>query len=490
MAPRYGSKIVKDGLVLALDAANAKCSLRYVEVLVVAGGGGGGAWHGGGGGGGGLIYNSAFSITPGSAITTTVGSGGSGGTYSPAANGGNGSNSVFGSLTAIGGGGGGTYSNDGSNGGSGGGPTNWSISRVGGTGTSGQGFNGGSNNGQTNNGGGGGGAGGTAKGLSNNSGGDGLSFNISGSSVYYAGGGGAGIYPGYTNDTSYGYGGLGGGGNGGNGPHNSGTAPTAGVANTGGGGGGVADLNQNGAAGGSGIVIVRYPGSQRASGGTVTFINGYTIHTFTTSGTFTPNGAPGTGTIWTDISQNGNSGALVNSTGYDSANRGSFVFDGIDDRVDISNNSTLQVNNFTLEAWVYPINNSPNGHIIRKEGSYILSHYWGEGGGAAKFGIWMQRDGGWESIHANIMVPLNQWLYISGTYDNSSVIIYYNGNQVASTAKSGQTRVNTNPVFINGVISNSLTQNYKCSLVKIYNRALSATEIKQNFNALRGRYGL
>jgi hypothetical protein len=42
-----------------------------------------------------------------------------------------------------------------------------------------------------------------------------------------------------------------------------------------------------GAAGGSGIVIVRYLGSQRATGGTVTSSGGYTIHTFTSSGTFT-----------------------------------------------------------------------------------------------------------------------------------------------------------------------------------------------------------
>ena len=63
---------------------------------------------------------------------------------------------------------------------------------------------------------------------------------------------------------------------------------TPGVANTGSGGGGACWHNTpNGAAGGSGIVIVRYAGAPRASGGSVTQSGGFTIHTFTSSGTFT-----------------------------------------------------------------------------------------------------------------------------------------------------------------------------------------------------------
>jgi hypothetical protein len=65
---------------------------------------------------------------------------------------------------------------------------------------------------------------------------------------------------------------------------------TAGGTNTGGGGGGGGDTNYGaglGRSGGSGIVIVRYLGTQRGTGGTVTSSGGYTIHTFTTSGTYT-----------------------------------------------------------------------------------------------------------------------------------------------------------------------------------------------------------
>jgi hypothetical protein len=65
---------------------------------------------------------------------------------------------------------------------------------------------------------------------------------------------------------------------------------TAGTTNTGGGGGGFHDQSgtpQVGANGGSGIVIVRYAGAQRGTGGSVTSSGGFTYHTFTSSGTFT-----------------------------------------------------------------------------------------------------------------------------------------------------------------------------------------------------------
>jgi hypothetical protein len=67
------------------------------------------------------------------------------------------------------------------------------------------------------------------------------------------------------------------------------TSGTAGTANTGSGGGGTGGYGASfdGGNGGSGIVIIRYLGAQRGTGGTVTSSGGYTIHTFTSSGTFT-----------------------------------------------------------------------------------------------------------------------------------------------------------------------------------------------------------
>jgi len=212
-----------------------------VETLVVAGGGGGGWDVGGGGGAGGLIYNSSF-IVPNGSYNIVVGPGGPGSsTVGAAPTAYKGQNSSFSSLVAIGGGGGGNYSGqNGGDGGSGGGASGYGNPGQPGNGTSGQGNRGGyANSGNTNanTGGGGGGAGGVGDNSIQNinsfvAGGIGLAYTISGSSITYA------------------QGGRGGG--------DSWTGRASGTANRGNGGDGGGNPNDGGA-GGSGIVIIRYP---------------------------------------------------------------------------------------------------------------------------------------------------------------------------------------------------------------------------------------
>jgi len=231
------------------------------DILVVAGGGGGGGDAAGGGGGGGVVYKSSQSIASGS-ISITVGSGGIAGVGTNATIATNGGNSSFGSsIIAIGGGAGGRYNGgSGSSGGSGGGGAY--IGGSSGAGTSGQGNSGGSG-GSSNAkaaGGGGGGAGGAGVAGGNDStssyGGSGIGYSMVSESIsYYGGGGGGGRFDGSGQSASNV--GNGGGGQGSTGC--SGVSAVAGTSNTGGGGGGAAAGCQNkGAAGGSGIVVVRY----------------------------------------------------------------------------------------------------------------------------------------------------------------------------------------------------------------------------------------
>ena len=234
------------------------------DVLVVAGGGGGGAGRGAGGGAGGVYYTSTGLGT--SAQTVTIGAGGIGGVYTGAGNpGSQGSNSVFGSLTAAVGGGGGdsAFGGTGTTGGSGGGAK---ATGTGFAGTSGQGFKGGdgaptSTNARGTGGGGGAGAvgnNGSDSGAATGTGGAGVNTYSSwlsttglGVSGYIAGGGGGGTF-----NSDLTAGGSGGGGAAGT----TSTPPVAGTPNTGSGGGGTSQGtgNGNGAAGGSGLVIIRY----------------------------------------------------------------------------------------------------------------------------------------------------------------------------------------------------------------------------------------
>lgn len=226
-----------------------------VDYLVVAGGGGSGSEQGGGGGAGGYRESFPNPATGGFSVSVqgypiTVGAGGAG--SASAGSGAQGSSSVFSTITSAGGGfGAGRAFNNGGAGGSGGG-----ASYLGSSGGSGntppvsppQGNPGGAAPNVA--GGGGGGASSAGANGPGANGGNGTASSITGSSVTRAGGGGGAGSP--ADGTTAGAGGPGGGGAG----SESGAA-TAGTANTGGGGGGSA-APPAGAAGGSGIVVIRY----------------------------------------------------------------------------------------------------------------------------------------------------------------------------------------------------------------------------------------
>ena len=281
-----GVSVIQDGndcVVTFTDGSTTwtpPTGVTAVRALVVGGGGGGGAWVGGGGGAGGFRDVSSVSVTPGTPVSLSVGAGGTpasvdSGSYSQFGT--NGGNSIFGSITATGGGKGASHAAAGLGGldrkalagGSGGGGTgsygatndDWPMLIVGGEGntpstTPAQGSNGGNGYNSTvyttGGGGGAGSAGGSGTSTSGGNGGAGLSSDITGVSVFYAGGGG-GIN--YGSASGAGTGGAGGGGAGvGTGTGISGSANTGG----GGGGGGSNANTSTGGSGGSGVVIIRY----------------------------------------------------------------------------------------------------------------------------------------------------------------------------------------------------------------------------------------
>ena len=526
MGLEYSPKAITNGLQLYLDAADVNSYtigiLPPVEVLVVAGGGGGGMDMGGGGGGGGVIYSNSYSITSVTPITVTVGAGGWG---APAGGGGyrgdgagpqpnfhqftisatNGGNSVFGSLTAIGGGFGassyyGYQPNYGtpSAGGSGGGASGYSNGNQipGGTGTQGQGFDGGQGGGQYYSGGGGGAGGAGVSSTAVPHGGVGIQNSILGTNYYWAGGGGGASY----SLSTGGNGGLGGGGGGalgtttggagynngqpgGGGYPNSQTNKPGGDAgaNTGGGGGGGShyNLTNQGGNGGSGIVVVRYQGPQAATGGTVTSSNGYTIHTFTTSGTFTPN-------VWCDISNNGRSGTLVNGPTFSTNNGGYFIFDGVDDYVSNISNSGLGhgTNGFSYFAWVN-LQGKPSLGTIFENGTWgncLLIRYETNGITIYSMGSY------WGKFSFN--PSLSTWNHLGFIRNGNNLEFYVNG--VYQSYMNFTANVSPSPNIFIGTSQHSVGQcfNGYIAVAQIYTRTLSSSEVSQNYQMLKSRFGL
>jgi hypothetical protein len=509
-----------------------------IEVIVVAGGGGGGGgnYHGGGGGAGGLIYNSSFAVTPTTVYSVTVGAGGNGGVTTSA--GSNGSNSIFGTLTAIGGGGGGVSSTgnpgNGVAGGSGGGASGISQGNLagqsyGGAGTLGQGNRGGQNlygysTGTPYGGTGGGGAGGCGlDGLGNGypqQGGPGLVFNISGTSTYYAGGGGGASYQ----TVGGASGGAGGGGTGGNATS---TAPTAGTASTGGGGGGAERYSTaTGGAGGSGIIIIRYSvtnsvqpiGQLRFNTSTVKLEhfgsnNQWNITDGLVLNLDVGNTASysGSGSTWNDLA-NGNTFTLTASPTYGGSSAAAYLtFNGSTQYATAANiidfsSSTFSLGH-TIEVWCYPTGaNNANNALFNTSGgtsggqwqTYLWYNYTNYFGSTQRF-INKSANQDQNDFSATTTSAINNWYHVVLSCNNTSSTLYINGVQVSANV-SGQPFASPDIILGNGGTPQTRVGSFynyagnyftgRIAVVNVYSKPLGQDQILQNFNALRGRYGL
>lgn len=197
---------------------------------------------------------------------------------------------------------------------------------------------------------------------------------------------------------------------------------------------------------------------------------------------------PGSGTVWTDVSGNGNTGTLTNGPTYNSTNLGSIVFDGVDDKV-ITTLSPLY-NSTTWEAWVYCTANVSSYNMFMGDWLPYFGFY---GGNSLYFSNIM--GGAQQTIQTTSDLSLNTWYQavfttaFNGT--NTTASIYTNSILTASNLQTGA-QGGPGGTFTVGDGNNSTWYPFqgKVSGVKIYNRALSAAEVTQNFNALRGRYGI
>lgn len=203
---------------------------------------------------------------------------------------------------------------------------------------------------------------------------------------------------------------------------------------------------------------------------------------------------PGSGTVWNDLSGNGNNGTLTNGPTFSDANSGSLVFDGADDRINFPFSSVFDISgSITLEAFIYPtaynsgVNNG--GILVAKVGSYYFELK--SNGKLRAYFYSLSSEGYHDSTN---VVPLNTWTHGIVTRDAaaSTINFYINGSLDRTLSSiTGNIAVQQNYFLTAGDwTGGGYTHTGRISNIKIYNRALSAAEISQNYNALRGRFGL
>ena len=196
-----------------------------------------------------------------------------------------------------------------------------------------------------------------------------------------------------------------------------------------------------------------------------------------------PSSYPGSGTTWTDLSGNGNNGTLTNGPTYSSSNGGSIVFDGTNDYAPIGTSGfPFGSSAGTLSALVRTNTTSSGFRWIISYGNPAAgqSRFIGINGTTYYFG------GYGDDITAS-GVPLNTWVNMVGVYSGTTASMYINGVLVSGpTAKSWNTVANN--AQIGRQTSPAEYWSGDIAQVSIYNRALTAAEIQQNYNALKGRF--
>lgn len=205
------------------------------------------------------------------------------------------------------------------------------------------------------------------------------------------------------------------------------------------------------------------------------------------------NSYSGTGNTVYDISGFGNTFSLINGPTFSRSNGGNMSFDGNNDYLEASSFSGVGKTYFTLNLWFYKPTSWANAYrkLAIIGSSHFTSLYMSEGPGPIfYFGIGLSGSGQ-IGPEAATMPSLNQWHMATGTWDGSNVKLYIDGVLVGSVAGSGTypSTFDTSTFKIGYGYGSEYFTGY-ISKVQLYDRALSATEIMQNFNALRERYNI
>ena len=199
----------------------------------------------------------------------------------------------------------------------------------------------------------------------------------------------------------------------------------------------------------------------------------------------------GVGTTVYDLTATSATGTLTNGPTWTYLSGGTFSFDGTDDNLNFSSYPIL-TNNLTLSFW-FRTTVIPSGY------KGIVTTWTSGQASQSSYGVQFKNDGtlepvrpvgsNWNTITSSTNVTNGNWYHCTVVYNTSGTFLYLNSVLNASNSATGN--LNTPLGFrIGSDISGTNNWNGSVSNVQIYNRALSESEIKQNFEAYRGRFGV
>jgi len=199
----------------------------------------------------------------------------------------------------------------------------------------------------------------------------------------------------------------------------------------------------------------------------------------------------GSGTTWTDLSGNSNTGILTNGPTYNSADGGYISFDGTNDFVSLGRPASLAAlfgtSAVSVDFWVKRSANIGGQKIIFDSGVNeciqldIISN---------QLAFMIITGGVYTRSGRTSTLTQDVWYNFTGVYNGTNITTYLNSTQSSQVAKTGTISTDSGSFYIGQYPGGAYYFTGGVATVKIYNIALSAAEVTQNYNALRARYGL
>jgi hypothetical protein len=198
----------------------------------------------------------------------------------------------------------------------------------------------------------------------------------------------------------------------------------------------------------------------------------------------------GTGTSLTDTTGKGHTGTIREATWTTTGKYGNALkFDGVNDWVTIADTADLRLaTGMTLEAWVNPTNNTGWRTAVLKERTGDLAYALYAGGSTTPLGTVTTSAAGYGEAPgpAGSAPAVNTWTHLAATYDGTTLRLFKNGTQIAATPYAGSIFAGTGPLHLGG---NAIWGEWfagQLDDVRVYNQALTATQIQTDMNTRVG----
>ena len=192
-----------------------------------------------------------------------------------------------------------------------------------------------------------------------------------------------------------------------------------------------------------------------------------------------------------DLSNYNNSGSLISGAYYTGSNCGSIVFDGINDYVDCGATPSLKmVDQMSVNIWIWFNSLTADIRCVSDWHQSTSLDRWIFYITSTTVVQWYVHTNASGDAGISYTTPLNTWLNFCGVYTGPFSIFYVNGNEVGRIAKLGTMVSGSGTVKMGRQTEIGGTMDGKISSMQIYNRALTAYEVLQNYNAMKGRFGI